>query len=308
MGSAAADEEAATSLLHGIDGVAEEVIEDLADFAVEAEDGEVGALAEVDGNVGVEEAAAEDAKDVDEEVVDGDLGGAAGLAVEAEGLGGDGGGAAEFLFGEGEVIDCLGIDGAGLGEEEEVGDGFEGVIDFVGDGGGEAADGGELFGAEEGGLGELAFGNVFDDDDHAEGLVWLEEDAAAGADPANFTVGAAEDAVLAFIGTVVGDGGVEFFADGLAIVGMDEGDPVSEVSGGERGAEDVEHGGVAGGEAGGGVEGPSAEGGGFEGELEALFAVAEGFFDELAIGDVANGATKFGDGAIGAEDGFAAGG
>ena len=99
MGSAAADEEAATSLLHGIDGVAEEVIQDLADFAVEAEDGEVGALAEVDGNVGVEETAAEDAKDVDEEVVDGDLGGAAGLAVEAEGLGGDGGGSTEFLFG-----------------------------------------------------------------------------------------------------------------------------------------------------------------------------------------------------------------
>ncbi len=306
VGFASTEEEAATSIVHGIGGVDEKVIDDLADFTVEAEDGAVGSLAHVEGNVGVEEAAAEDGEDVAEEVVDGDMDGAAGLAVEAEGLGGDGGGSTEFLFGEGEVLECLGVDGAGLGEEEEVGDGLEGIIDFVGDGGGEAADGGEFFGAEESGLCALAFGNVFDDDDHAEGAVGFLEGSAAGADPTDFAVGGAEDAVLAFIGSVMGGGGAELSADEFAVVGMDELDPIIEVAGGLGRAEHVEHGWVAGGEVGGGVVGPGAEAGGFERELEALFAAAQSLFDELAIGNVADGAAKLDDPAGGVEDGFAA--
>ena len=62
------------------------------------------------------------------------------------------------------------------GEVEQVGDSFERVVDFVGDGAGEAADGGELFGLQEGLLGELAVGDVdADDDDAGDGVVGFAE-------------------------------------------------------------------------------------------------------------------------------------
>jgi hypothetical protein len=93
--------------LHGVDGVDEEVGDDLADFAVEAEDGALGAFALFDGDVGVDDAAAEDVERGEDEIVAGDLGGAGGLTVEAEGLAGDGGGAAKFRVSEREVFAAL---------------------------------------------------------------------------------------------------------------------------------------------------------------------------------------------------------
>ena len=70
-------------------------------------------------------------------------------------LGGDLGDAGEFLLGEQEVGSGLGGQRLLLEEIDEVGDGFERIIDLVRDGGGEAADGGEFFAADEGGLGLL---------------------------------------------------------------------------------------------------------------------------------------------------------
>ena len=61
-----ADDEAA-ALAHGVDGVGDEVVEDLADVAFEAEDGGVGGVAGLDADVGVAEASLVEVEDgVDE--------------------------------------------------------------------------------------------------------------------------------------------------------------------------------------------------------------------------------------------------
>ena len=74
--------------------------------------------------------------------------GADGLAVEAQGLGGDLADAGELGLGHAdERFEVVGECVVALDEIEDVGDGFEGVVDLVGDGAGEAADGGEFFGS-----------------------------------------------------------------------------------------------------------------------------------------------------------------
>ena len=153
-GFAFADEEAA-AVGHDVERVADEVGEDLANLAVEAVDFAAAAAAALDLNVGVGDAALVDGQDGVEEVGDADLLRAGGLAVEAQGLAGDGGGAAELDLGGVEVAAGF-VEGVGdLGEIDEVGDGFEGVVDLVGDGAGEAADDGQLFALDEGLLGLL---------------------------------------------------------------------------------------------------------------------------------------------------------
>ena len=52
-----ADDEAASALTHGVDGVGDEVVEDLADVVFEAVDGAVGLVAGLDGDAGVAKAA-----------------------------------------------------------------------------------------------------------------------------------------------------------------------------------------------------------------------------------------------------------
>ena len=75
--------------------------------------------------------------------------------MEAEGLAGDGGDAAEFALGGVEVLMDFVEAVAVLGEIDEVGDGFERVVYFMRDRAGEAADDGELFALDEGPLGLL---------------------------------------------------------------------------------------------------------------------------------------------------------
>ena len=63
--------------------------------------------------------------------------------MEAEGLGGDLRAAKDFGLCDGEVFcDFRREIVVSFGDVDEVGDGFEGVVDLVGDGGCEAADGG----------------------------------------------------------------------------------------------------------------------------------------------------------------------
>ncbi len=141
---------------HGVDGVCDEVAEDLADFALEAVEGGWGDVAAVDGDAGVGEPALVEGGDGVEELGGGDGGGTGALAMEAQGLGGDLGAADDFGFGEGEVVGDVRVEVlVGAGDVDEVGDGFEGIVDLVGDGGGEASDGGEFFGLDEGCLGAL---------------------------------------------------------------------------------------------------------------------------------------------------------
>ncbi len=97
-----ADEEGTTAW-HGVEGVADEVGEDLTNLSVEAVDFAMGAAAAIDVNARVADAALIDGEDGVEEIGDVDLLGAAGLAVKAEGLAGDGGGAAKLDFSGVEV-------------------------------------------------------------------------------------------------------------------------------------------------------------------------------------------------------------
>ncbi len=135
----------------GVDGVDDEVGEDLADLALEAVDAEVGIEVEGAGDFAGDHLAGEEIDDIVQELVEVDFDGAGGVAIEAEGLLGDLGDAGEFGVGGFEQeLDGRRYVGVGAGEIDEVGDGFEGVVDLVGDGGGEAAGGGELFALAEG--------------------------------------------------------------------------------------------------------------------------------------------------------------
>jgi hypothetical protein len=114
----------AAAVGHGIEGVADEVGEDLTNLAVEAVDFAVATAAALDLKVGVGDAALIDGEDRVEKVGDADLLRTAGLAMEAQGLAGDGGGAAQFDLGGVEVVAGFVEIVGGLGEVDEIGDGF----------------------------------------------------------------------------------------------------------------------------------------------------------------------------------------
>ena len=98
-GFAAAQKETASGR-HGVDGVRDEVVEDLAYVAFEAGDATLVALAFFYADGGVAETAFVEAEDGGVEVFAGDLARGAGLLVEAEGLVGDDSDAAQLLVGE----------------------------------------------------------------------------------------------------------------------------------------------------------------------------------------------------------------
>jgi hypothetical protein len=103
-GFSAAEQDAAAVGAHRVDGVAEEVADDLADFSFVAEDGAARVVAYLDGDVGVDEAALVDAEDLAEELVAGEFSGSGGLFVEAERLVGDGGDALQLSLGDVEIF------------------------------------------------------------------------------------------------------------------------------------------------------------------------------------------------------------
>ena len=88
-GVVGADDEPASALTHGVDGVGDEVVEDLADVVFETVESAVGLVGGFDGDAGVGEAALVEVDDGVDQLGCGDIGGADGLAVEAEGLSGD---------------------------------------------------------------------------------------------------------------------------------------------------------------------------------------------------------------------------
>src|ERR1700733_329128 len=85
-GVVGADEEAAT-VAHGVDGVGDKVVEDLADVVFEAGDFGRGGVGGFDLDAGVGEAALIEVEHGVDEIGCADAGGADGLAVKAEGLG-----------------------------------------------------------------------------------------------------------------------------------------------------------------------------------------------------------------------------
>jgi len=176
------DEEATAG--GSVDGVADEVGEDLAEFAGEAEEVSGGVITAFDLDAGVVEADAVKAQHGVKQFGDVGAGGKGGLAVEAEGLLGDFRDALGFVFGHGDVVEGWVFEVAVVAEhEEQVGDGFKGVIDFVGDGGGEAAGGGELFSLAECFFASLAVAGVEDDDTDPADLLGVGSDGVSAGEP-----------------------------------------------------------------------------------------------------------------------------
>ena len=89
IGGVVGANEEASALAHGVDGVGDEVVEDLANVVFKAEDGSVGGVGGLDLDAGVGEAALVEVEDGVDEFGGADLGGVDGLTMEAEGLGGD---------------------------------------------------------------------------------------------------------------------------------------------------------------------------------------------------------------------------
>ena len=78
-----------SSVAHGVNGVGDEVVEDLADVIFKAEDARCRAIACLHADAGVAETAGVKADDRPEEIFCGDRSGCDGLAMKAEGLRGD---------------------------------------------------------------------------------------------------------------------------------------------------------------------------------------------------------------------------
>ncbi len=243
----------------GLACVGDEVGEDLAEFGGEAFDVDGGGEVVVHVDAHLVHAVFEEEEDFLEHLLEIDLDRGLGLAVEAEHGAGDLGDAGELLFGHGhELVELFGA-GSGAHEEEEVGDGVEGIVDLVGDGGGEASGDGEFFVGEESFLGAAFEGDVAEDEDESGDAAFLVTDGCAGVGDGDLGgVAADEDGVV-----VEGDGAIESFGFGDGVF--------DDFAGGL--VEDVED--LLEGKAGGGVLRPSGEllGDGIH-ELDAALDVA----------------------------------
>src|SRR6266436_6635575 len=135
-GVVGADEDAA-ALAHGIDGVGDEIVEDLADIVFKTQNGRRGGIGGLDLDAGVGETALVEVDDGVDEFCSADVRGAHGLAMEAECLGGDLADAGELVLrGLDVAADAFGEFLGQIDEVEEVRDGLEWIVNFVGDGAG----------------------------------------------------------------------------------------------------------------------------------------------------------------------------
>ena len=101
------------------------------------------------------------------------------LAIEAEGLTSNVGDSAEFVFGlRKEMANLIQVVGA-AGDVDEIGEAFEGIVDLVGDGCGEASGGGEFFGTHQGAFGHAALGDVAEDENDADHFAGAVADGGA---------------------------------------------------------------------------------------------------------------------------------
>src|SRR6185437_14705082 len=134
----------------GLAGVADEVEEDLADFAGEGFDDDVAEDADVEGDFAAAEDGVEKEADAFRGGAEVDALGGAGLAEEGERGTRDGEDTIGFLRGHAREARDLGCGDLGLTDEvEDVLDGLERVADLVSDDGGHAAPVFELLGGHE---------------------------------------------------------------------------------------------------------------------------------------------------------------
>ena len=132
-GFMSADDEAAT-LTHGVDGVGDKVVEDLANVVFKSENGCGGGVAGFDVDARVGQAAVVEVEDSVDEIGRTDLRGADGLAMKTEGLGGNLADPGELGLRNLDVVaDAVGEFAGERDEIEEISDGLKRVVDLVGD-------------------------------------------------------------------------------------------------------------------------------------------------------------------------------
>ena len=163
------------SLGHGVVGIAKEVVEDLAQVALKDHGFRGFAKPEMDVDFACSEARRVEAEDGRDGLLEVDGGRGGQLAMELKSLEGDVGDARDLLLGEGgigaHVVWILGD----ADEIEEVDDGFERIVDLVGDGAGELADGGELLAAAQGFFREAGLSAIAEGDDRAGCFALLDD-------------------------------------------------------------------------------------------------------------------------------------
>ncbi len=152
---------------HGVNGIADQVAEDLQHFALEASDGLGGAIAPFDPDPGIQQASLVKRNGGINQFGPGDLARVGGLAVKAQCLIGDGRNAAKLDLCAGQMASGLGIERGMLREVDKIGHRCQRVIDFVGDGAGESTDGIELFRLQQKLFGAPVFSHVDAEHDDA---------------------------------------------------------------------------------------------------------------------------------------------
>src|ERR1700733_13294262 len=131
---------------HGLDGVADEIEKDLAQFAGKATRETGGGVFPLQGDAVDGDRALLEFDDIVEQIGHRDGDGLLGVAVKTQGLAGDMRGSLEFLLGQGGVVLRFGVERGVIAQKiKRVGDGFERIVDFVRNDAGNAPHGGELF-------------------------------------------------------------------------------------------------------------------------------------------------------------------
>ena len=130
---------------HGVDGIRDQVVEHLANVVLEAEHPGPGAVVDLDPDVRVGEASRVEPDDCVDQIAGPDQRGRDRLAMEAQGLGGDLRDARQLRLRHVDVhLQGLGQRRVERDEVEQVGDGFERIVDLMRDGARQTADGGQL--------------------------------------------------------------------------------------------------------------------------------------------------------------------
>ena len=167
MRSFPASEKESSTVRHRVDGVADEVIEDLPDLTFQAEQRLSRTETLDDFDVVVEQTAVVEGQAVPQQIVDVGRCGSGGLLVKAQRLARDHRDAAQFPLGCCHVVADLGEVIRVAQEKQEVGYRLEGVVDLVRDGGGEPADSGELLILPQSCLGAFVLRDVLEEDGDA---------------------------------------------------------------------------------------------------------------------------------------------
>ena len=188
---------------HAVNRVADQVVEDLANVALVAGELDVLGIGPFYADVEVVEAGAIEQQHFFQQGLGVHQHGPGGLPVKAECLGGDLGDAGQLAIRRFQIVaGLLGKITIKPDQVEQVGHGFERVVDFVRDGGGKLPDGGELLRLQQHALGAFLLAEIDGEDGDVatakRGVGWQNECADEQGDGI---------AVLVEVGLLVGLGG-----------------------------------------------------------------------------------------------------